>query len=156
MYEETQMACGERLARELKRRGQRITPQRAVILETIAHMERHVSAQEVFEQARLRLPGLHLATVYRALEGLQQAGLVDPFHAGPGQTRFAMTQEDHPHGHLVCQRCGRTESFDPGMAHDLVKEVDERHGYQVNLSHLTLRGLCSDCRPLAQASRSGG
>src|SRR3990170_8100430 len=149
-----QMSCGERLARELKRRGQRITPQRAVILETIAHMQRHVSAQEVFEQARLRLPGLHLATVYRALDGLQQAGLVDPFHAGPGQTRFAMTQEDHPHGHLVCQRCGRTESFDPCMAQELAEQVAERHGYQVNLSHLTLRGLCSECRALSPDTRS--
>jgi Fur family ferric uptake transcriptional regulator len=150
------MSCGERLAREMKRRGQRITPQRAVILETIAHMERHASAQEVFEQARLRLPGLHLATVYRALGGLQQSGLVDPFHAGPGQTRFALSHEDHPHGHLVCQRCGRTEDFDPFMAQGLAEQVAERHGYQVSLSHLTLRGLCSDCIALSQYTLAGG
>jgi len=140
------VSCGERLAQELKRRGQRVTAQRAVILETIAHMERHVTAQEVYDQARQRLPGLHLATVYRALEGLQQAGLIDPFHAGPGLTRFALTQQDHPHGHLICQRCGQTEDFDPGPAHSLAVEVSQRHGYQVNLSHLTLRGLCPRCR----------
>jgi Fe2+ or Zn2+ uptake regulation protein len=145
------MSCGERLARELRRRGQRVTPQRAVILETISHLARHVSAQEVFEQARRRLPGLHLATVYRALEGLQQAGLVDPFHAGPGLTRFALAQQDHPHGHLICQRCGRTEDFDPALAHGLTAELAERHGYEVNLSHLTLRGLCPECRAEASA-----
>ena len=150
------MPCGERLAREMKRRGQRITPQRALILETIAHMERHVSPQEVYEQARLRLPGLHLATVYRALEGLQQAGLVDPFHAGPGQARFALSHEDHPHGHLVCVRCGRTEDFDPGMAQGLADQVADRHGYRVSLSHLTLRGLCSKCRALSPDTRAGG
>jgi Fe2+ or Zn2+ uptake regulation protein len=150
------MTCGERLAQELKRRGHRVTPQRAVILETIAHMERHVTAQEVYDQARRRLPGLHLATVYRALEGLQQAGMVDPFHAGPGLTRFALTQQDHPHGHLVCQRCGRTVAFDPGMAHELAQQVDQRHGYQVNLSHLTLRGLCPDCRILSPDDSRGG
>lgn len=149
------MSCGERLVQEMKRRGQRVTPQRAVILETVAHMDRHVTVQEVYDRARERLPGLHLATVYRALEGLQQAGLVDPFAAGPGLTRFALRHDDHPHGHLVCQRCGQTVDFNPELARGLAEKVEAVHAYQINLNHLTLRGMCPECRGSQHADLQG-
>jgi Fe2+ or Zn2+ uptake regulation protein len=42
------------------------------------------------------------------------------------------------------------------MAQELAEQVAERHGYQVNLSHLTLRGLCSECRALSPDTRAGG
>jgi Fur family ferric uptake transcriptional regulator len=139
----------------MKRRGQRVTPQRAVILETVAHLDRHVTVQEVYDQARQRLPGLHLATVYRALEGLQQAGLVDPFVAGPGVTAYALRHEDHPHGHLVCQRCGCTMDFDPQLAAELAARIEAGHRFQIDLNHPTLRGLCPECRQAEPAGHQG-
>ncbi len=149
------MSCGERLVQEMKRRGQRVTPQRAVILETIAHMDRHASAQEVYQAARRRLPGLHLTTVYRALEDLQQVGLVDPFAAGSGVATFALRHDDHPHGHLVCQRCGCTTDFDPQLAEEFAQQIAAAHDFEINLNHLTLRGLCPKCRLLQPGNLEG-
>jgi Fe2+ or Zn2+ uptake regulation protein len=42
------------------------------------------------------------------------------------------------------------------MAQGLAEQVAEHHGYQVSLSHLTLRGLCSECRVLSLDTRAGG
>ncbi|MCJ7568855.1 MAG: transcriptional repressor, partial [Anaerolineales bacterium] len=76
------MSCGKRLAEQLRERGYRVTAQRTIILETIAHMKAHNSAQQVYEGARQRLPGLNLATVYRTVESLHEAGLINMLLAG--------------------------------------------------------------------------
>ena len=100
------VSCTERLTREMRQRGLRLTPQRSVILEAVAHSPGHPSALDVFHLAQDRLPGLNLATVYRALEALQSAGLIDSIESGRRQTGFALRDGDHLHHHLVCSSCG--------------------------------------------------
>jgi Fur family ferric uptake transcriptional regulator len=139
------MSCGERLAGELRRRGYRVTPQRAVILETVAHMEGHPSVQQVHQVACARLPGLNLATVYRTFDVLQKAGLVDYFSTGAGLDRYALRDPDHPHGHLVCRACGEVLEFDPQLTNRLEAALIRKHGFQLDPSHITLTGLCAAC-----------
>jgi Fur family ferric uptake transcriptional regulator len=141
------MSCGERLAKELRKQGYRVTPQRAVILETIAHMDGHRTAQEVYQAAGERLPGLNLATIYRTLETLHAASLVDLFDTG-GVTRFSLRDPEHLHGHLVCHRCGKTLTLDPAHAAPLAVKIHQKTGFEIALDHLTLVGLCEDCSSL--------
>lgn len=147
------MSCGERLAKELRQQGYRVTPQRAVILETIAHMDGHRTAQEVYRAAGERLPGLNLATIYRTLDTLHAASLVDLFDTG-GVTRFSLRDPEHPHGHLVCHRCGKTLTLDPGHAASLAGNIQRETGFEIALDHLTLVGLCEDCSRLDNTSAS--
>jgi Fe2+ or Zn2+ uptake regulation protein len=65
------MSCGKRLAEKMRAQGFRVTAQRTIILETIAHMDGHLSAQQVFEQAASRrcvshcgIPKIHMGTSY--------------------------------------------------------------------------------------------
>jgi Fur family ferric uptake transcriptional regulator len=146
------MSCGERLAKELRGQGYRVTPQRAVILETIAHMDGHRTAQEVFRVAGERLPGLNLATIYRTLDTLHAASLVDLFDDGGGVTRFSLRDPEHQHGHLVCQNCGLTLTLDPAHAASLARKISRETGFQISLDHLTLAGLCEACARAAEES----
>jgi Fur family ferric uptake transcriptional regulator len=139
------MSCGDRLANDLRRQGYRITPQRAVILETVAHMDGHRTALEVFQVAEERLPGLNLATVYRTLETLHQAELVDLFEATGEVTRFSLRDPQDLHGHLVCERCGHTLTIAPDHGALLAESVRRETGFEIALDHLTLSGLCRDC-----------
>lgn len=139
------MSCGERLANELREQGYRVTPQRAVILETIAHMDGHRTAQEVFIIAAERLPGLNLATIYRTLETLHEASLVDLFDDGGGVIRYSLRDPDHRHGHLVCRNCGRTLMMDPAHVASVARKIQRETGFQISLDHLTLAGLCETC-----------
>jgi Fe2+ or Zn2+ uptake regulation protein len=139
------MSCGERLTNDLRRHGIRITPQRAVILETIAHMDGHRTALEVYQAAEERLPGLNLATVYRTLETLHEAELVDFFATSGEVTRFSLRNPEDLHGHLVCERCGITLTIAPHHATLLAESVREETGFEITLDHLTLGGLCRDC-----------
>lgn len=144
------MSCGERLRNELRRAGYRVTPQRALILETVAHMEGHRSAQEVYELARERLPGLNITTVYRTLETLYQAGMIDLFSIGIDTMRFSLHDESQPHCHLLCRVCGNV--FDVAMEPfiQLSSEIARTHRFQIHYDHLTLTGICVNCQVLYQ------
>ena len=139
------MSCGERLMGELRAAGHRVTPQRLVILESVAHARDHASAQQVFSEARRRLPGLDPATVYRTLQTLHAAGLVDLYTDGGQTLRFSLRDPEHPHAHLVCHSCGREMELDPELLTPLVKSVHRRTGFSIDAHHLTLAGLCDRC-----------
>jgi Fur family ferric uptake transcriptional regulator len=140
------MSCGQRLSGELRLSGFRVTPQRGVILETIAHMEGHLSAHEVFEAARLRLPGLNIATVYRTLETLHEAGLVDFMVSATDPVRFSYRDQDKPHDHLVCRRCHQVLELDHDLLRPLASGVARDHGFHLDTDHLTLTGICQACQ----------
>jgi Fe2+ or Zn2+ uptake regulation protein len=139
------VTCSERLMGEMRERGLRLTPQRSIILETVAHLDGHPTAQDVFQGAATRLPGLNLATVYRTLEALQNAGLVDSMEAPGGQARFALRDREHLHHHLVCEECGGEWEIDGDEVRGLAAVLLRQHGFRLHTDHLTLVGLCRSC-----------
>jgi Fur family ferric uptake transcriptional regulator len=140
------MSCGEALARDLRERGFRVTPQRGVILETIAHNRGHQSVQEVYAKARKSLPGLNIATVYRTLELLHRAGLVDLLSTGADIVRFSLHDPDHPHYHLICRNCDQVLELAPDLIDQLSDALRRDHGFSLDSSHLTLTGICRACQ----------
>jgi Fur family ferric uptake transcriptional regulator len=140
------MSCGDRLVVELRQRGFRVTPQRTVILETIAHKDGHLSVQEVFVEARERLPGLNIATVYRTLDSLHQAGMIDLFYSQSEPSRFALRDPDNPHGHLVCTGCERIIEIGTALIADVARQVELETSFSIATDHLTLLGQCERCK----------
>jgi Fe2+ or Zn2+ uptake regulation protein len=139
------MSCGERLAQELRKRGFRVTAQRTILLETIAHKGGHLNVQEVYAEARKRLPGLNLATVYRTVESLREADLIDWYSPGSEPMQFELRDQEHPHGHLVCRKCGAVTDLDLSLVDSLSDDIRQASGFQMDRSHLTLQGLCEAC-----------
>lgn len=147
------MSCGIRLAEQLRERGYRVTAQRTIILETIAHMEDHISAQQVYDGARERLPGLNLATVYRTVESLQGAGMINMLSAGGEPMRFSLCDPEHPHSHLVCHKCGSVFEVEAEEIEAFARRVEEKTSFRIDSAHLTLDGLCETCKGLHDASK---
>jgi Fur family ferric uptake transcriptional regulator len=149
------MACGESLAKRMRQLGYRVTPQRAVILETVAHLPGHRSAQEVFEKARSRLPGLNIATVYRTLDTLGQAGMIDLLSVGSDAMLFSLRDPSNPHGHLLCRNCERVVSIEAYALNRLAEILWNEYQFKIDDDHLSLQGLCEICaRKASNADRS--
>jgi Fur family ferric uptake transcriptional regulator len=146
------MGCGQQLAEEMRARGFRVTPQRAVILETVAHMQGHIAVQEAFQIAGERLPGLNIATVYRTLETMEEAGLVDKLSVGSGTDRYSLRDSTHPHGHLVCECCGAIVELGPEVLHTVAQTIEDATGHQIDHAHLTLPGKCQACAASQEAN----
>ncbi len=131
-------------AQLLRAHGLRATAQRRAIYSVFAEAAQadsgnaHLSAEEVFQQARLQLPELSRATVYNALGELAEAGLLGLVE-GPGPRRFDANVM--PHHHFRCQHCH--ELHDVELEH--VEVTLRERGFEVQSAHVLLEGLCPRC-----------
>ena len=122
----------------------RMTRQRRVILEELAKMHSHPTADELFERARRRLPRISLGTVYRNLQVLCSCGLIHGFSLQGQPRRFDV--EPASHNHIRCVRCGRVDDLPPLPDFGLDWPAEATAGYRILGFHLCFEGLCPDCR----------
>ena len=121
-----------------------LTPQRKVVLRVVNESHHHPTASQVFEQARSLLPTISYATVYNSLRFLKQAGLVREISFGNAASRY--DRETDRHDHAICTRCGTLVDFDMSEAADLMRRAARRTRFKAESIHLTLTGLCPECR----------
>lgn len=122
-----------------------LTPQREAVLRVIRASEGHLTASEIFEAARRLRPTISYATVYNSLRYLKDSGLIREIHFGNAASRY--DRETGRHDHAMCTRCGRLVDFDLDLTNELMRAAARRSGFKAETIHLTLHGLCPDCRP---------
>ncbi len=118
--------------------GVRPTPQRRAVLRAIGRFEGRFTALDVLERARRDEPQLGLATVYRTLELLRDAGSVRAIGDG-----YVGCGPSHHH-HLVCTTCGRVEETELCGAPSAA-ELKRRHGFAAATHELDIYGTCERC-----------
>ncbi|HXW45591.1 MAG TPA: Fur family transcriptional regulator [Streptosporangiaceae bacterium] len=128
----------------LRASGYRVTPQRQLVLEAVSRLE-HATPEEIFADVRQTARGVNVSTVYRTLELLEQLGLVTHTHLFHGAPRYHLATEAQ-HVHLVCHRCGQIIELDKEAVRPLVAGLEESEGFQADVGHLAIFGLCSGCR----------
>ena len=122
-----------------------LTRQREAVLQVIRESENHLTASEIYEAARARLPSISYATVYNSLKYLKDSGLVHEISFGvAGANRY--DRETERHDHALCTSCGKLVDFDATVSSELVRAAARKTRFKPESIHLTLRGLCPDCR----------
>jgi Fur family transcriptional regulator, ferric uptake regulator len=129
---------------ELRSRGYRVTPQRQLVLEAVAALD-HATPEEIAASVQRTAKGVNISTIYRTLELLDSLGLVAHTHLNHGAPTYHLATKAG-HVHLVCQGCGKIEEASRETIAPLTRALDDRHGFEVNVSHLTVFGRCHDCR----------
>jgi len=133
------------LIEELRKQGYRLTPQREMIVEAVAHAGCHVTAEEVYEQVSARTSAVNVATVYRTLDLLVGLGLVSQADLGDGKVTYASSGHG-PHCHLVCRRCGCVIEADYDLIKPFERQLWEQYGFNAELHHFAISGLCAECK----------
>ncbi|HRH41176.1 MAG TPA: transcriptional repressor [Pyrinomonadaceae bacterium] len=120
-----------------------LTKQREVVLQVIRDSDNHLTANEVFDEAKSLLPTISFATVYNSLRYLKDAGHIAEIQFGNGASRFdKMTSR---HDHALCTKCGKLVDMELELPPELVKFASEFSKFKLESIELTLRGLCPDC-----------
>ena len=127
----------------LHARGQRVTPQRLVILRELRRRARHATADEIRTAIRDELPGTSTPTVYAALELLVDLGLARRVDVGSAAALYDARTE--PHHHTVCRRCGRVEDLDVGLDLSGLREASADAGFHARDVEVVVSGLCGAC-----------
>lgn len=119
------------------------TKQREAVLRVIRDSEEHLTANEVFENARRILPGISFATVYNSLRYLKNEGHIAEVRFGAESTRYDRTLGRHDHA--ICNKCGKLVDLDIPVQPSVFKRAAELSQFKAESIELILRGLCPDC-----------
>ncbi len=122
----------------------RLTRQRQIILEELASVKNHPTANEIYDMVRKKLPRIGLGTVYRNLELMAANGIILKLETGGTQKRFdAITT---PHHHIKCTDCGKIDDIDVPIQTDINRQAAKFSDYTILGYHLEFSGLCSSCK----------
>lgn len=137
----------EKIVDSLRSEGFRMTPQRLAIIKILASSDRHLSAEELYEVVLKDFPTSSLATVYKTLGALKNAGhlLEIGFPSSPNKYDL---KHPEPHPHLVCNLCHSIWDADMIQAKDLSHEVAKEYGFIGVAQRLDFYGICPDCQTL--------
>jgi Fe2+ or Zn2+ uptake regulation protein len=120
-----------------------LTKQREVVLQVIRDADSHLTANEVFVNAKLLLPSISFATVYNSLRFLKDAGHIAEIQFGNGASRFdRMTSR---HDHAICTKCGKLVDIEMEHPAELVDLAAKYSNFKPESLEFTLRGLCPEC-----------
>ena len=123
--------------------GLRPTRQRRTVVEALREREDAVTAQDLHATLRTAGEAIGLATVYRTLTALAEAGFLDTFER-EGEQAFRLCGSGHHH-HLVCEACSRVEEIDAAEVESWVEAVARRRGFTVTAHRADIFGRCGRC-----------
>ena len=133
----------------LRKKGLKTTQQREAIVDAFLRTSGHVNLEDLLTHARRKQPSVGLATVYRTVKLLEEAGIAAARHFGPGQTLYEVSEGRAHHDHLICESCGFITEFESDEIEALQDAAAKRFGFNVVRHRHELFGLCEKARGIA-------
>jgi Fur family transcriptional regulator, zinc uptake regulator len=126
-----------------------LTKNELLVFEALKESDGPMKAYDVLDVLKshgVRAP----MTVYRALEGLEEKGIV---HKLDALNAFVLCSHDHPHqvqSFLVCSECGMVQEISPELreapqVEDKILGVVRATGFQMREARLEIKGVCQNC-----------
>ncbi len=142
-------SISEAAAKKLRAQGLRMTSQRRLILEILETAGEHLDAEALYRCARARDASISLATVYRTLNLLHKAGIIEQRFLDQDRSRgYYEVRHEGEHFHFTCLNCGKVIEFETDLVAQIRDELRERHGLEVKYTSIHFEGTClhpTDC-----------
>lgn len=119
----------------------KFTRKRQLILDIIRDNECPVSAEDILNMTDTKL---NLSTVYRALEFLEENGLIKSI-SFDGKVRFFFGADGHHH-FLYCDKCHGIQTFDHCAAEKLQGKIQKEFEYEIKDHVFYFTGICNKCK----------
>jgi Fur family ferric uptake transcriptional regulator len=130
----------------LQSAGYRRGGARTAVIEALARHNCAVTALDLEDELREREVGVGRASVYRALEQLEQLGLVQRIEVSRGVAGFErIDPTGHHHHHAICRDCGRMVPFEDPTLERALDKVAGTMSFDVTEHDVVLRGRCDRC-----------
>src|SRR5690554_6893808 len=133
-----------------ERAGVRLTTLRRRVLELVWQSHRPMGAYDLLdilarEDDRRPAP----PTVYRALDFLQEHGLVHRIASLNAFIGCPSPDHTHPGQFLPCRRCRVACELDQSLIQPAIQEVANQRGFTVEAETVEITGICARCREAA-------
>lgn len=119
---------------------------RTAVVEALAGHDCAVTALDLDDELRRRRPPVGRASVYRALEQLEQLGLVQRIEVCRGTAGYErIDPAGHHHHHAICGDCGRMVPFEDSKLERAIGQLSKEMDFEVTGHDVVLRGRCERC-----------
>jgi Fur family transcriptional regulator, ferric uptake regulator len=146
MATSTDSAWAEHALQTLQDAGHRRGGARTAVVEALAGHDCAVTALDLDDELRRRRPPVGRASVYRALEQLEQLGLVQRIEVSRGTAGYERVDPaGHHHHHAICRECGRMVPFEDPSLEQAIDQLGQRMDFDVTAHDVVLRGTCDRC-----------
>ncbi|TAK47428.1 MAG: transcriptional repressor [Xanthobacteraceae bacterium] len=130
-----------------RRHGQKLTPIRQRVLESLLATHRPLGAYEIIDALAGQMPRPAPITVYRALDFLIARGLV---HRIESRNAFLACVRHHDQSaltaFLICERCGSVGELADAEVASTLSDAAQSVGFKPRFSVVEIAGLCAHCR----------
>ncbi|MBN1264151.1 MAG: transcriptional repressor [Anaerolineales bacterium] len=142
------MKTTEEVIQRFRQAGFKITPQRRAIFEVLAGNENHPSVEAMYQEIKIKMPDISLATLYNTLNELNALGLIDIVR-DTSQKAVRYDPNTEPHDHLYCLQCNRMIDIE-NMDKDLELPEERSQGFHILRQQVTYYGYCPDCQKILE------
>ena len=125
----------------------RATRQRAAVADILSRTDEFRSAQQIHSALEAEGTRVGLATVYRNLTAMAEAGEIDQVRNAEGEALYRSCKRPEHHHHIVCRSCGHTVEVSGGELEDWITSVSAAHGFTQMEHTAEFFGLCASCSP---------
>lgn len=120
---------------------QRNTHQKKLILDILNNLS-HPNAYDIYNEARKINPKISVATIYRNLNQLVLDKKITKLNLDNLDSIYDINT--HSHNHFVCTKCKKIIDVKPILIDE--QELENTYGFKVANNHLTINGLCFECK----------
>lgn len=132
------------LTDKLKSKRIKVTPQRLAIYKILTNTTEHPSAEIIYKQLLPTHPTMSLATVYKTLDTLIKAKLIQSLNVGEDSFRYDANANTHPHA--ICLSCHKVIDLHTKALDGLGTKVQEDTEFEVINEQVFFYGYCKDCK----------
>jgi Fur family ferric uptake transcriptional regulator len=142
----TDSAWAEHALTTLHEAGHRRGGARTAVVAALAGHDCAVTAIELDDELRRRKPAVARASVYRALEQLEEQGRVRRIEVSRGTAGYERVDPaGHHHHHAICRDCGRMVPFEDRSLEQAIDRLSQSIAFEVAEHDVVLKGRCEKC-----------
>lgn len=127
-------------------RGKRLTPIRQQVLRLMLEESRSLKAYELLDAMLAIHPKSKPPTVYRALEFLEEEGLIHRLDAVNAWTACHDVNSHHHDLLVVCTQCGKVVEISAPEISRQLKALIAKTGFSLSSNETELRATCAQCQ----------
>ena len=129
----------------LKKNGMLYSKQREQILDIFLKTEKHSTINNLYDLVKKKDSQIGLATVYRTMEVICNAGLARKVDFGDGAKHYEHKYKHQHHHHLVCLKCDKIIDITSGKIEEMQRQLAKKHGFTIVRDTMKIFGICRTC-----------
>ena len=141
----------------LREHGYKLTPQRRMVMQTIASTHDHLTPAAIYQKMQQDYPDINigLVTIYRTLGILANLNLICELRAAGHRPSYTIGARGHHH-HLICSNCGEVVDFSGCDLDKVQQNLSRKTGFRIDSHSVEFTGLCQVCQQESSHKEENG